>query len=181
VRTSVDVETADASDTAPGAPFVGTHQLPDHTLPLLYPGRYCEADRFAEMAAALVHGHSPGYDQCRAIVDHIKNTIQYTPGNGQDIISAGEVNQLGQGAHLGIACGRALSIPARMVVGYLRGLEPTDLHAWFEAYLGNRWYSCVAIAFGRDAADVAIYTQFGNPVELISMAVTVTSMTGPLT
>jgi len=93
-------------------------------------------------------------------------------------------------AHLGIACCRALSIPARMVVGYLETLEPMDLHAWFEAYVGNRWYTFdptqenlsggrVAIAFGRDAADVAIYTQFGDPVELLNMQVNVRRMSGP--
>ena len=59
-----------------------------------------------------------------------------------------------------------------MVVGYLYGLQPMDLHAWFEAYVGNRWYSFdatqraisggyVAIGYGRDAADVAVYNQFG--------------------
>ncbi|BBO80827.1 hypothetical protein DSCO28_13930 [Desulfosarcina ovata subsp. sediminis] len=77
-----------------------------------------------------------------------------------------------------------------MVVGYLEALEPMDLHAWFEAYVGNRWYTFdptqvnlqggrVAIAFGRDAADVAIYTQFGNPVELSSMHVNVERLQGP--
>ena len=38
-------------------------------------------------------------------------------------------------------CAAALDIPARMVVGYLHGLEPMDLHAWFEAYVGGRWYT----------------------------------------
>ncbi len=87
-------------------------------------------------------------------------------------------------AHLGIACCRALSIPARFVVGYLETLTPMDMHAWFEAYVGNRWYTFdptqnnldggrVAIAYGRDAADVAIYTQFGSPVTLNSMQVNV--------
>ena len=28
-----------------------------------------------------------------------------------------------------------------MVVGYLHGLAPMDLHAWFEAYLDGRWYA----------------------------------------
>ena len=47
-----------------------------------------------------------------------------------------------------------------------------DLHAWFEAYVGDRWYTFdatqteprgnrITIAYGRDAADVALATQFG--------------------
>lgn len=195
IRTSADIETADASDTAPGAPFVEVQQLPDATLPFLLPSRYCESDRFTEMAASLTMDRAAGYDQCSAIVDYIRNAISYTPGLGQQIISATEVNQQGNGvcrdmAHLGIACCRALSIPARMVVGYLEGLEPMDLHAWFEAYVGHRWYTFdptqsdlqggrVAIAFGRDAADVAIYTQFGNPVGLLNMGVHVERIPGP--
>jgi transglutaminase-like putative cysteine protease len=195
VRTSVDVETADASDIAPGAPFVEVQDLPDETLPFLHPSRYCESDRFTEMAASLGGDRLAGYDQCAAIVDYIRNSIQYTPGLGQQIISAAEVNQQGHGvcrdmAHLGIACCRALCIPARMVVGYLETLQPMDLHAWFEAYVGNRWYTFdptqsdlrggrVAIAYGRDAADVAIYTQFGDPVDLINMGVSVERMAKP--
>ena len=189
IRTSVDIETAEASDVGFGAPFVEVQYLPDDTLPFLRPSRYCESDRFSELAASLVEGQAPGYDQCHAIVQYIRNAIQYAPGHGQQIISAAEVNEQGHGvcrdlAHLGIACCRALSIPARMVVGYLEGLEPMDLHAWFEAFVGDRWYTFdptqsnldggrVAIAYGRDAADVAIYTQFGDPVDLTSMQVDV--------
>ncbi len=192
IHTSVDIETAEASDRALGAPFVEVQMLPDEVLPFLYPSRYCESDRFHDMATSLVVNRMAGYDQCAAIVDYIRSAIRYTPGDGQQIISAAELNELGSGvcrdmAHLGIACCRALSIPARMVVGYLEGLEPMDLHAWFEAYVGNRWYTFdptqtglqggrVAIAFGRDAADVAIYTQFGDPVALLSMKVNVEQM-----
>lgn len=141
------------------------------------------------MAASLVAGQIPGYNQCTAIVKYIRSTIQYTPGGGQLIISAAELNERGSGvcrdmAHLGIACCRALSIPTRLVVGYLETLEPIDLHAWFEAYVGNRWYTFdptqvdlqggrVAIAYGRDTADVTIYTQFGDPVKLHYMNVNV--------
>lgn len=195
VHTKVDIETADTFDAAPGAPFVEVQHLPVETLPFLHPSRYCESDRFTEMASSLVAGRAAGYDQCSAIVDYIHNTVRYMPGAGQQIISATEVNELGQGvcrdmAHLGIACCRALSIPARMVVGYLEYLEPMDLHAWFEAYVGHRWYTFdptqvglqggrVAIAFGRDAADVAIYTQFGDPVGLLNMRVNVKRMAEP--
>ncbi len=195
VRTSVEAETANACDIAPGAPFVEVQQLPDETLPYLYPSRFCESDRFSDMAASITAGRLCGYDQCSAIVDYIQNTIQYTPGLGQQIVSASEVNQAGYGvcrdmAHLGIACCRALSIPARFVVGYLEGLHPMDLHAWFEAYVGNRWYTFdptqpnlrggrIAIAFGRDAADVAIYSQFGDPVELQCMNIRVEQIPEP--
>ena len=52
-----------------------------------------------------------------------------------------------------------------------------DLHAWFEAYVGGKWYTFdptldeprggrVVVAHGRDAADVAIFNQFGPPVQL---------------
>ncbi|MBU2237844.1 MAG: transglutaminase family protein [Gammaproteobacteria bacterium] len=195
IRISVVIETANASDTAPGAPFVDIQQLPDETLPFLHPSRYCDSDHFTEMASSIVAGLTPGYDQCSAIVDYIRKNIQYTPGEGEQNISASELNGLGRGvcrdmAHLGIACCRALAIPARMVVGYLEGLEPMDLHAWFEAYVGNRWYTFdptqadlqggrVAIAFGLDAADVAIYTQFGPPVELLNLDVKVQETQGP--
>lgn len=56
-----------------------------------------------------------------------------------------------------------------------------DLHAWFEAYINNRWYTFdatqsqprgnrVAIAYGRDETDVALSTQF-DPLELVQMQV----------
>ena len=192
IHTASDIRTADASDSAFGARFVEVQALPDDALPFLYPSRFCDSDRFTQMAASLTTDMAPGYEQCQAIVDYIRQSIAYSPGMGQLIISASEVNEQGFGvcrdlAHLGIACCRALSIPARMVVGYLEGLEPMDLHAWYEAYIGHRWYTFdptqanlqggrIAIAFGRDAADVAIYTQFGDPVELMNMSVDVQRM-----
>jgi transglutaminase-like putative cysteine protease len=86
-------------------------------------------------------------------------------------------------AHLGIALARSLNIPARMVVGYLYGLEPMDLHAWFEAFVGGRWFTFdgvqkqahgnrIMIGYGRDAADVALTSNYGA-LELTSMKVTV--------
>lgn len=195
IHTSADIEAADQADSAPGAPFIEVQQLPAETLPFLLPSRYCESDRFTRMAASLTRGWTPGYDQCVAIVNYIRDRLQYCPGTGQQIISAAEVNQNSQAvcrdmAHLGIALCRAVSIPARMVVGYLHTLSPMDMHAWFEAYVGGRWYTFdptqvsllgvrVAVAYGRDAADVAVYTQFGDPVELLRMDVSVEQLASP--
>lgn len=195
IRTSADINAADFADASPNAPFVEVRLLPDETIPFLLPSRYCESDRFTEMAASITANSSPGYNQCAAIVEYIRDTLRYMPGSGQEIVSAAELNQRTQGvcrdmAHLGIALCRALSIPARMVVGYLETLQPMDLHAWFEAYVGGRWYTFdptqtdlsggrVAIAYGRDATDVAVYTQFGDPVELLNMHVQVTPLPNP--
>lgn len=195
ISTSFDVEIAEASDIAPGAPFVEVQELPEETLPFLLPSRFCESDRCTQLAASIVAGRLAGYDQCSAIADYVRQTIEYAPGAGQLIVSACEVNQKSQAvcrdmAHLGIACCRALSIPARMVVGYLENLQPMDMHAWFEAYVGGRWYTFdptqsdmqggrIAVAYGRDAADVAIYTQFGNLVELLQLNVTMARIDAP--
>ncbi|MEQ8233684.1 MAG: transglutaminase family protein, partial [Gammaproteobacteria bacterium] len=195
IRASADIECPDASDAAPGAPFVDVQFLPDDVLPFLLPSRYCESDCFYEMAADLTAGHVPGWNQVRAIVDYVSRTIRYTPGSGAALRSAREVNDASDAvcrdmAHLAISLTRALSIPARMVVGYLETLQPMDLHAWFEAFVGGRWYTFdptqagldggrVAIAYGRDAADVALLTQFGDPVPLTRMTVTVQRMAAP--
>ena len=180
VYTASDVLTADFVDQSPGAPFVEVEYLPETVLSYLLPSRYCESDRFGEMAASITAGYTLGYDQVKAIETWLRNNISYLPGSSNIPVSAVEVNAKQSGvcrdlAHLGIALCRSLSIPARLVVGYLYGLEPMDLHAWFEAYIGGRWYTFdatqteikggyVSIGYGRDAADVAIFNQFGPPV-----------------
>jgi transglutaminase-like putative cysteine protease len=180
VATSAEVMTADRVDRAQGAPFVEIQALPDGVLSYLLPSRYCESDRLHHMATEITSGQRPGYDQVAAIVSWLRHNVDYQPGSSDVAVSAAEVDSMRVGvcrdlAHLGIALCRSLSIPARMVVGYLHQLEPMDLHAWFEAYVGGRWYTFdatqadlnggyVAVGYGRDAADVAVYSQYGPAV-----------------
>ncbi|MDD5394143.1 MAG: transglutaminase family protein [Thiothrix sp.] len=189
VYTSAEVMTADHVDQTPGAAFVEVQKLPDAELSYLLPSRYCESDRFGQMASEITAKQSAGYDQVAAIVAWLRNHIRFAPGSSNTPVSAVEVNLKQSGvcrdlAHLGIALCRSLSIPARMVVGYLYQLDPMDLHAWFEAYVGGRWYTFdatqaemnggyVVIGYGRDAADVAVYNQFGPAVYPISQTVCV--------
>jgi len=180
IHTNADIYTAEQIDTAPGALFDQVQTLPDSILTYLLPSRYCESDRFIELSQNIVTGLTPGYDQVEALNQWVRANIRLNPDAAQYQLSAVEVNLIGQGvcrdmAHLGIALCRALCIPARMVVGYLYGLSPMDFHAWFEAYVGGHWYTFdptqheprggrVIIAYGHDAADVAIFTHFGPPL-----------------
>ncbi|MDA3904284.1 MAG: transglutaminase family protein [Desulfuromusa sp.] len=195
IRTSAEVMSADQLDTAPGAYFVEIQNLPEPVLIYLLPSRYCESDRFGDLARNIVADGLPGYDQVACIDRWIRHFIQYTPGSSNYPISAGEVKARGEGvcrdmAHLGVALCRSISIPARLVVGYLYGLQPMDLHAWFEAYVGDRWYAFdptqsgifggrVAVAYGRDAADVSIFHQFGAGDILTNMEVRVELLHAP--
>lgn len=189
VHTAAEVMISDTVDRAPDAPFVDVQYLPDPILSYLLPSRYCESDRFGNLANEITGGQLPGYNQVAAIENWLRNTIRFEPYSGEMHVSAIEVNARQWGvcrdlSHLGIALCRSLSIPARMVVGYLYGLQPMDLHAWFEAYVGGRWYAFdatqsgviggyVAIGYGRDAADVAVYNQFGPALSPTSQQVSV--------
>jgi transglutaminase-like putative cysteine protease len=177
ICTTSEVLTSDTSDSHPGAPFIDIDMLPDSALCYLLPSRFCESDKLPNLAADITQGCLLGYDQVSAIEQWIRNNFRYEYYGSENLLSAYEIIQRGSGvcrdfAHLGIALCRSISIPARLVVGYLYELEPMDLHAWFEAYVGNRWYrfdatqafrrgGYVAIGYGRDATDVAVFNQFG--------------------
>ncbi len=180
IYTSANVKTADLIDVNPGAPFVEIQYLPDTVLSYLLPSRYCESDRLNELAVSITTNQLPGYDQVAAIETWLRDNISYIPGSSDYPITAVDVYNRRSGvcrdlAHLGIALCRSLSIPSRMVVGYLHNLKPMDMHAWFEAYVGGRWYTFdatqvgpkggyVSLGYGNDAADVALFNQFGPAV-----------------
>lgn len=187
ISTSADILTADDIGVSPGAPFDDVRMLPDSVLTYLLPSRYCESDKFIDLGREIVADATPGYDQVAAIASWIRSNIRFNPDSIHFQLSAVEVNQQREGvcrelAHLGIALCRGLCIPARMVVGYLHELEPMDFHAWFEAYVGGRWHTFdptqpypkggrVTVAYGRDAADVAIFNQFGPALYPRAMSV----------
>jgi transglutaminase-like putative cysteine protease len=189
VHTSAVVDAADTIDVEPNAPFVPVPELPDNVLQFILPSRYCEADRLGDLALEIAGSTNPGYEQVEAIRRWIHENIEYAYGTSNASTSALETANQRIGVcrdftHLGIALSRSLNIPTRMVVGYLHELKPMDLHAWFEAYVGDRWYTFdatqaepkgnrVTIAYGRDAADVALVTQFAA-MDLVEMNVWVT-------
>jgi transglutaminase-like putative cysteine protease len=192
VKADARVETSDAIDVSPGAPFTPVQYLPESVLQFLLPSRYCPSDQLTDLAFEVAGNAAPGYDQVEAIRQWIHTNIEYQYGTSDASSSARDTAEQRTGvcrdfAHLGITLCRCLSLPARMVVGYLHRLDPMDLHAWFEAYVAGRWYTLdatqetprggrITIAYGRDAADVALATQFG-PARLTDLKVWVNEAT----
>lgn len=188
VHVSASVETADHITVAPGVPLTAIEELPEVVLQFLLPSRYCPSDKLGEQARSAAGKAQPGYDQVEAIRAFIQRNIEYRYGASDGSTSALETLRDRAGvcrdfAHLGISFCRALRIPARMVVGFLYKLDPMDMHAWFEAFVGGRWYTFdatqpeprggrITVAYGRDAADVALFTEYG-PIEVKNMKVAV--------
>jgi len=186
LRVEATVETERELAVDPGARFTLVQDLPDSALQYLLPSRYCPSDKLESRARDIAAGASPGYGQVESIRAFVRREIEYRYGSSDASTDAAATLERGAGvcrdfAHVGIALTRALRIPARMVVGYLLGLEPMDLHAWFEAYVGDRWYTFdatqgapkggrVVLAYGRDAADVAFISNYG-PLETVAMKV----------
>ncbi len=178
VSVSYRVKVADFIDVKPDAPLTPVESLPTDVIQYLLPSRYCQSDRLTDLANSIVGNLAPNYSQAQEIHDWVQREIRYVVESSNASTSALETLESRCGvcrdfAHLGIALCRAMSIPARMVVGFLHELQPMDLHAWFEAFIGGRWYTFdatqpntkgnrIVIAYGRDAADVALATIFGD-------------------
>ncbi|HVJ46499.1 MAG TPA: transglutaminase family protein [Luteolibacter sp.] len=157
----------------------GPHQLIPEAIPFLFPSRYCQADRLRQQALDLF-GHLPDAHSIAAgISDWIYEHVAYRSGTSNEQSSAMDTLEQRQGvcrdfAHLGIGLCRAMNVPARYVTCYSHLLDPPDFHAVFEVFIDGMWYvfdatrlaplnGLVRIATGRDAADAAVCTIFGNP------------------
>jgi transglutaminase-like putative cysteine protease len=176
----------------PDAPEVPVDRLPDDALKFLMPSRYCETDRLSQLAWSLFGSTPRGWGRVQSIVQYVHDHIRFGYEYASSTRSAWDANQERVGvcrdfAHLAVALCRCMNIPARYCTGYLgdigvpRADSPMDFSAWFEAYLGDSWYTFdarhniprigrVVMARGRDAADVAITTTFG-PSKLVGFSV----------
>lgn len=167
-----------------GAEEHAVADLPHDALVYLLASRYCEADSMMDKAWE-IFGQAPrGWRRVQAICDFVHShiTFGYEHADATRGAMRSFVEQRGvcrDFAHLAVTFCRCLNIPARYCTGYLGDIgvppdpAPMDFSAWFEAFVGGRWYTFdarhnmprvgrVLIARGRDAADVAISTTFGK-------------------
>ena len=184
LTTDALVNDSGATDVVePWATQVPVERLPEDTLVYLMGSRYCETDLLSDIAWARFGTGPEGWARVQAICDFVHAHIEFGYPHARRTRTAWEAYLEGRGvcrdyAHLAITLCRCMNIPARYCTGYLGdvGTEPPwgvmDFAGWFEAYLGDRWYTFdarnntprigrVLIARGRDACDVPIASTFG--------------------
>jgi transglutaminase-like putative cysteine protease len=157
-------------------------ELPAETLPFLWSSRYCQADSVQQLAWREFGNMTPGFEQADAVCRWVRSQVEFRVGTSTARTSALETLEQRMGvcrdfAHSMIAILRSLNYPARFVTGVDYGAEeslgPPDFHSYVEAYIGDRWWlfdptgitpltGLLRIGTGRDAADVAFATMFGN-------------------
>jgi transglutaminase-like putative cysteine protease len=170
-------------DIAPNAGQHALDKLPVETLVYLLGSRYCETDQFVNIAWAQFGNIAKGWPLVQAICDFVHDHVKFGYEHASPTKTAWQAYAEGRGvcrdfAHLAITLCRCMNIPARYCTGYLGDVgvppdpAPMDFSAWFEVYLGDRWYTFdarhnaprigrILMARGRDATDVAISTSFG--------------------
>ena len=186
LRMSSDAVVSDTGNPDIVAPWLdqrAVEALPEDAMLFLLGSRYCETDLLSETAWRLFGAGPTGWKRVQAICDFVHRHVQFGYGLSSPTKTAFQVFQDRQGvcrdfAHLAVTLCRCMNIPARYCTGYLsdvgvpRPHAPMDFAAWFEAYLGDDWYTFdprnntprsgrILIARGRDAADVALTTSFG--------------------
>ncbi|WP_108659910.1 transglutaminase-like domain-containing protein [Acuticoccus kandeliae] len=157
--------------------------LPSDTLTFLMASRYCEVDELVAKAWELFGATPPGWARVHAICDWVHHHLAFGYRFGRPTKTAVDAIKECTGvcrdfAQLSVALCRAMNIPARYASGYLGDIGvpnsgPGDFCAWFEAFLDGQWYTFdaryntprigrILMVRGRDAADVAMITSFGN-------------------
>jgi len=186
LRLSLESVCEVSGEPDPYAPAAIQHEvscLPSETLQFLLPSRYCETDRLGPLAWNRFHHIIGGWARVQAVCDYVHGHIRFNYQQARATRTAYESwkEQVGvcrDFTHLAITLCRCLNIPARYATGYLGDIgvradaAPMDFSAWFEAYIGGRWFTfdarhnCarigrIVMARGRDAADAALITTFG--------------------
>lgn len=154
-------------------------ELAPEAIPYIFPSRYCQSDSLRGQADSIFGHIDTPYEMAMSISDWIFENVSYVIGSSGETCSAVDTFEKREGvcrdfAHLGIALCRAMNLPARYASFYAHDLKPQDFHACFEVFIGGQWYvidptrlaplnGLVRIATGRDAADAAVCTYFGDP------------------
>jgi transglutaminase-like putative cysteine protease len=164
---------------------VPVEELPSEVLQYLLASRYCEVDKFGPISQDLFGWMTPGWTKASAIRDWVHEKVMFNYRTARSTKTAMDVFTERVGVcrdyqHLAITLSRCQNIPARYVTGYLGDIRSPysglgDFSAWYEVFLDGRWMTMdarhneprigrVLMAAGRDAADVAITTSFGNTI-----------------
>jgi transglutaminase-like putative cysteine protease len=185
-RVSTDTVIADGGlpdRVVPEARQIPIPDLPSEALIFLLGSRYCETDALSQTAWNLFGATPTGWARVQAIVDYVHTHLEFGYPHARATRTASDAYGERRGvcrdfAHLAVTFCRCMNIPARYATGYLGDIgvpldpAPMDFSAWFEVYLEGGWHTFdarhnrprigrIVMAYGRDAADVALTNSFG--------------------
>jgi transglutaminase-like putative cysteine protease len=178
-------------------------ELPAETLQFLLASRYCEVDSELLGFAWNTFASVPmGWPRVQAILDYAHGHLRFNYKTARPTRTALDAWREREGVcrdftHLAITLCRCMNIPARYTTGYLGDIgvplsaSPMDFSAWFEVYLGGRWWTVdarhnarrigrIVMARGRDASDVPLTMCFG-PNTLMKFNVVTDEVSEPAT
>ncbi|WP_299622361.1 transglutaminase family protein [uncultured Tateyamaria sp.] len=166
------------------------HSLPSTVLTYLRPSRYCQSDLFTTFAQRQF-GHLEGGAKTTAILDWVRQEIEYRPGSSHGGTTAMDTFVSRQGVcrdytHLVCTLARAAGLPARYASVYGADVDPQDFHAVAQVWLNDAWHlvdatgmsvaeGMAVVACGRDAGDVA-FMETSHWADFIHQSVVVTRL-----
>ncbi len=178
VRDSGEVDHVDHN-----AQEVFAGNLPSEVFEYMLPSRYCEVDELSATAWQLFGSYAPGWNRVQQICNYVNAQIRFDYQCARNTRTAAQAMNERVGVcrdftHLAVTLCRCMNIPARYCNGFLgdigvpRDPAPMDYNAWFEAYLGDKWFTFdarhnmprigrILVARGRDAADIPMIHTFG--------------------
>ena len=180
VTSSSVVETDKAEGPAVGVDWADLHssKVVDRYDEVLTPTAYTPGSKRMERVARHLAKGRDTRDAVHAVVEWVRNELQYVPGTTGVHSSGLDALREGKGvcqdfAHLSLILLRAMGIPARYVSGYLHPKTDATLgeavqgesHAWIQAWTGSWWHydptndaeineQYISVGYGRSYADV---------------------------
>jgi transglutaminase-like putative cysteine protease len=166
------------------AEAVAAPNLPQDTLPFLRPSRYCETDLLADFAWANFGAITGGWPRVQAIWDFVHQRLRFSypearPNTHRKRSLGGRRWRVPRlhpsGGGVVSLCQYSGALLQRLSRRHRRPARSSadGFNAWFEAFLGDRWFTFdarhnqprigrILISRGRDAADIAMITTLGS-------------------
>ena len=148
------VDSGAPDDFAPNAQQHPLEELPVDTLVYLLGSRYCETDRFIQLAWSTFGNVAKGWPLVQAICDYVHGRTTFGYQHANPTKTAWDTHAEGRGvcrdfAHLAITLCRCMNVPARYCTGYLATSACRPIRSRWISAPGSKSFSAAAVHLRR--------------------------------